>query len=148
GTPVASGGGTTTFTIDVTPFAIGPFSFDFSLANNSVGDDPYDVSVSGVAGVPALVLARNGIDIFTDCRDIADAPAGTAVGHTYYIRNHGIEPLAVLGVSFAKLVNCTVSVTATPGATVAASANTVLGMQITPTASGIFCFNMAIANDD
>ena len=148
GTPVASGGGTTTFTIDVTPFAIGPFSFDFSLVNNSVSDDPYDVNVSGAAGVPVLVLSRNGTDIHSGGGDNAYGPAGTAIGYTYNIRNDGSGPLAVSGVSFANQVNCTVSATATPGATVAASANTDLGIQITPTASGSFSFDMAIANDD
>lgn len=148
GSPVASGGGTTTFTIDVTPFAIGPFSFDFSLVNNSGGDDPYDVSVSGAAGVPVLVLSRNGIDIASGGGDNAYGPAGTAISYSYNIRNDGSGPLLVTGVSFANQVNCTASVVTAPSGTVAASADTDFTISITPTAAGSFSFDMQIANDD
>ena len=46
---VASGGGTTTFTVTYTPTAIGPFSFDLGIINDDADEGTYDIAISGTA---------------------------------------------------------------------------------------------------
>ncbi len=52
-TPVASGGGTTTFTITFDPSAVGLRTATVSIANDDADENPYDFSIQGTGDAPS-----------------------------------------------------------------------------------------------
>lgn len=52
-TPVASGGMTTTFTLQVSPIAAAEFSFVVSIANDDGDESPYNFTFSGHTSTPS-----------------------------------------------------------------------------------------------
>ena len=52
-TPVASGGGTTTFTLQVSPISATDFSFEVSIANDDADENPYNFTLDGDTEAPS-----------------------------------------------------------------------------------------------
>ncbi|MCA8936109.1 MAG: hypothetical protein KDB68_07870 [Planctomycetes bacterium] len=52
-TPVASGGGETTFTLQVTPTSASGFTFELSITNDDADENPYNITFNGNSGIPS-----------------------------------------------------------------------------------------------
>ena len=83
-TPVASGGGTTTFTVEFDPQAAGPRNATLTIANNDTNENPFVINVSGAGSVPLAPIAPGteiGIDFGptapTNNFNQADGPSGS-----------------------------------------------------------------------
>lgn len=61
-TPVTSGGGTTTFTLQVSPTSATGFSFDLSIINDDTDENPYNITFSGSTGPPTSSSSGGGGD--------------------------------------------------------------------------------------
>lgn len=109
--------------------------------------DAHTVNIT-IADLPEITLLRGGVEIASGGGDNAWGPAGTAITRTYTIRNDGITVLNVGGVTFANAINCAVTLTTPPGATVAPGATSDFTIAITPVAAGSFSLDCAIASDD
>ena len=64
-TPVASGGGTTTFTVEFSPSAAGALSAALSIANNDADENPYVINLTGT-GQTAYAAWSGGADFEVD----------------------------------------------------------------------------------
>ncbi|MCZ7608104.1 MAG: DUF1573 domain-containing protein [Planctomycetota bacterium] len=73
---------------------------------------------------------------------------GQATLVTYTVANTGNVDLNITGVNTSATVNCTVSLSAAPAATVAPGTSTTFTVSVTPTADGLFSFAIAITSDD
>jgi hypothetical protein len=51
--PVAPGGGTTSFTLQVSPLSAATFSFEVSIASDDADETPYDYTFTGYTSLPA-----------------------------------------------------------------------------------------------
>lgn len=60
--PVAPGGGTTTFTLQVTPQSAATFSFEVSIASDDADENPYNYTFTGYTSVPAAPSGDGGGD--------------------------------------------------------------------------------------
>jgi Tol biopolymer transport system component len=58
--PVASTNGTTTFTVEFTPTAVGLRTATLSIANDDADENPYDFSVQGTFNPTTLTVTNNG----------------------------------------------------------------------------------------
>lgn len=65
--PVASGGGTTSFTLQVTPLSAAAFSFDVSIPNDDADENPYDFTFTGYPSLPPSPSGGGGNDGGDDC---------------------------------------------------------------------------------
>lgn len=151
GSPVAMAGATQ-LAMQVTPTAVGTFSFDIMLTNDDANENPYDIAVSGTSfGVPEIHVVRTGATSILDGgTDVAGSHQATlAFTRSYDINNIGTSTLTLtVPVSISGLTNCTVVVSTQPSATVAAGATTQLEVSITPSGAGAFDFDISVANDD
>lgn len=71
--PVPATTGSTTFDIEVTVTAGGPFSFDMSIPNDDPANNPYDVSVDGAAQLTGSFDIGGGAAHFADLGEAFDA---------------------------------------------------------------------------
>lgn len=80
-TPVAASG-STTFTIQVTPTANGPFGFGIRIDNNDATENPYNIIVSGtaVAAVPTINVSTASLPLGTTVQGTAGTAASYTVG--------------------------------------------------------------------
>lgn len=53
-------GNSTSFTVEFTPTADGPFSFTIAIANDDANENPYDINVNGTAATTGTVLNGGG----------------------------------------------------------------------------------------
>lgn len=153
-TPVAAAG-STTFTIQCTPSAAGPFGFGIRIDNNDSNENPYNILVSGTGVTPApeMDITRGVTNINDNGSDaLGSVPSGAAQNVTYTITNSGTATLNLTGATLvvvAPVTNITtVSVTAQPTSTVAASGTTTFTVSYTVTATGAFTFSISIDNND
>ncbi len=150
GSPVAVAG-STTFTVSVTPTVPGAFSFDISINNDDVNENPYDFSVNGTAaGAPDIEVSDAASTVIPDggTDNLGTRNTGQATLVTYTVANTGNVDLNITGVNTSATVNCTVSLSAAPAATVAPGTSTTFTVSVTPTADGLFSFAIAITSDD
>jgi len=163
--PVASGGGTTTFEITFDPSAVGLREAEVSIANNDSDENPYNFSIQGSGLIldlePEMDVLGNSVSITdgdatpsvaddTDFGSVA-ADSGTVV-HTFTIENTGDADLNLtdspeVQISGAQAGDFTVS--SQPSSPVASGGGTTT-FEITfdPSAVGLREAEVSIANDD
>ncbi|MCA8937963.1 MAG: choice-of-anchor D domain-containing protein, partial [Planctomycetes bacterium] len=147
-------GSTTTFTVDITPTALGAWSFTLQVTSNDTTDPSYTIAVDGnaaaggeidiqrPAGVPNSIPDNVGSD------SVSGTIAGVTTVVTYTIENQGTATLSLTGQSFNAANNCNV-VVGTPGATsLNPSQTSTLQVQITPIAGGAWDFELVVTSDD
>lgn len=156
-TPVAAGNGTTTFTIDVTSIAAGPYSFTLSIANDDTtgGEDPYTIDVGGTADGPAEIDIQdpNTNSVASGATlTVYAAVAGTSSLGTFTILNTGGLDLNLTGTPLVDVgsseVNCAVTITQPTTNPVPGAGSDTFGVDVNPTAAGAFSFTVTIVNDD
>ncbi len=153
-TPVAAAG-STTFTIQCTPSAAGPFGFGIRIDNNDSNENPYNIIASGTGVTPApeMDVTRGAVTITDNNPDaLGSVPSGAAQNVTYTITNSGTASLNLTGgtlVVVTPITNVTsASVTAQPTNTVAAAGTTTFTVSYTVTGTGAFTFSISIDNND
>ena len=144
GSPAIDKGGASVTTADARGF--GRPSDDPAIAN-ATGGDGRDIGAVEFE-IPEITLLRDGVEVGDGGGDNAYGTAGTAISRVFTIRNDGFATLNIGAITFSNQSNCTVSLVATPAATLAHAATTTFTLAITPTAEGAFNFDMQIASDD
>ncbi|MHC5037505.1 MAG: hypothetical protein ACYTHM_09345, partial [Planctomycetota bacterium] len=135
-TPIAQSS-STTFTLSCTPSGT-PFSFNISIDNTDLDENPYNWNVLGTAPLaPEMDVDRGGTGVPDGSTDaVGSLPAGSPSSLTYTINNTGSgTPLPLRG-SFGGQTNCTVTATTQASPTVAAGGSTTLVLSCTPTTGG------------
>jgi len=159
-TPVASGGGTTTFEITFDPTVGGVRSATVLIANNDLDEDPYTFDIQGTGDAPEMDVTGQGISIpdnDTTPRTADDTDFGAHLvdggsdTHTFTIRNTGAGTLTLDGAPRVALTGHTTDFTVTtqpPTGTVASSGTTTFDVHFDPTAVGQRTATVSIANND
>jgi hypothetical protein len=158
-TPVASGGGTTTFTITFDPSAAGQRNATVSIDNNDPNEDPYNFLIQGTGTAPEMDVQGNGQSIadghttpevindteFGDL-DIAAAP----ITHTFTIANTGSADLELTGVApnYVTVNHATFTITDQPTTPIASAGTTTFDVSFDPTVLGAVTAIVSIANND
>jgi hypothetical protein len=162
-TPVASGGGTTTFTITFDPSAAGLRTATVSIANNDTDENPYNFSIQGTGTVPTVpemdvsglgVSIADGDDTPSTADDTDFGSVCVASGtnaNTFTITNSGSaalnltnNPRVTLGGTHASDFTLTTDAS-TP---VASGGTTTFTITFNPSAPGLRTATVSIANDD
>lgn len=126
------------------------FSIDFVIAPSLPGNSG-EMAWLNVEGTPGEIGLSRGAAIADGGNDaVGNAPVGAPLSLVYTITNSGAGNLSLTnGVAISAQANCSVVLTAAPGASVIApSGATTFTIEVTPTAAGAFSFSVSIANDD
>ncbi|MBN2450549.1 MAG: choice-of-anchor D domain-containing protein, partial [Lentisphaeria bacterium] len=142
-TPVASGGGTTTFQIQFTPSALGDRDGTVSIANDDTDENPYTFALRGTGTEPDIDVTGT-----TDFGDV-DVTAGS-VEHTFSVINTGNGDLSIGGITLAGAHPGDFSITQvlTPASPVPAGGNATFKVTFDPSALGLRTADLNIASDD
>jgi len=143
--------GSATLAVTITPTAAGNWSFDLDINSDDLDENPYDIAVSGTAAVGGEInVQRAGPVSIADggSHVVAGTVAGAPTVVTYTIQNLGTATLTLTARSTAALINCGVSLGAFSAGTVAPAGSATLAVTITPTAAGIWSFDLDINSDD
>lgn len=158
GTVAVSGSGLTTRTVTISGISgVGTIGISIAAStasdtagnNAAAGGPSATATITGFIG-PEMDVSRIAALNVGDTDTVTGASALTASVLSYTIANSGnvtlniTTPVAAPGTQS----NCTASVTTQPGATVAAAANTVMVVSVTPNAAGAFSCTISITNDD
>jgi hypothetical protein len=160
--PIAFGGGTTTFQVQFDPSGTGLREASISIDNDDSDENPYDFDIQGTgASVPEMDMQGNGQSIAdgdttpssSDHTDFGNTGvSGGTVTRTYTIENTGSEDLnltnpMLVSISGAHATDFTM--TSLPSTPVAAGGGTTT-FEITfdPSGEGVRTAEISIANDD
>lgn len=148
--------GTTSLIIHYVPTTEGAFSFDFAVGSDDPDEDPFTFSTTGSAvGTPDIaVVSSSAVGSLND--GDTDFQGGQAVATqrtlTYTISNTGTGTLTLTAPSLLSSIsnesNVTVDAISLASTTVAPSGSTTLDVTYTPTAAGLFTFDLDIVSDD
>jgi uncharacterized repeat protein (TIGR01451 family) len=149
-TPVASGGGTTTFTITFNPSAVGLRTATVSIANNDSDENPYDFSILGTGTAPEMNLKQSTTDIADGgSYDYGSKVSGSDTDVVFTIENTGTAdltlttPLTLGGADAGEY-----SIQSQPTSPITASGTTTFTVRFSPTSAGAKTATIAIANND
>ena len=157
-TPVALGGGSTTFTVQFNPTTTGLKTATLSIANDDFDENPYNFSIQGTGTDPEMDVKGLTISIAdgdaspttTDDTDFGDVDITTGThAHTFTIENTGNGALNLtlpVVVGGAQAADFTVSTA--PTTPVAASGTTTFIVTFNPSAIGLRSATLSITNDD
>ncbi len=147
--PAASvaAGGSTTFTVQFTPTAMGTRNATVSFTeNDSTTTSPFTFAISGVGTVQPSIAVTGGGNAITDGSATPSATndtafgtmllGGTAISETYTITNSGTAALSLGSVSITGTNPSDFTVTSQPTASVAAGSSTTFTVEFNPTAGG------------
>ncbi len=154
------GNGTTGFTIQFTPSAVGPRNAAVTLVSNDPDENPFTFNITGTGiGAAEIDVTGNSVSIAdgdtspntSDHTDFgsADISSGT-VSRTFAIENTGMS-LLTLGTNAASLSGVNVGdflIVTQPATTVSPAGSTNVTVQFNPAALGVRSATLTIANDD
>ena len=150
-TPIASSGGTTTFTVRFDPSAVGARTATISIANNDSNENPYDFAIQGTGVTPEMNL-KEGMTNIPDggSYGFGSHLVNTDTDVTFTIENTGTGDLTLTTpLTIAAGVNADqFSIQTQPVSPVTASGNTTFVVRFTPTSVGAKTANISIANND
>jgi hypothetical protein len=159
--PVAANNGTTTYAVSFTPTATGARQAKINVLTDDADDATYTYVVQGTGlNAPEINIQGNSASIvdgdstpsgadFTDFGN-ADIALGT-VNRTFTIQNTGAAALTISGSPLVRIVGTNAAdftVTALPGASVAAAGTTTFIVRFDPTAAGVRSATVNITNND
>ena len=159
--PVASGGGSTTFTVQFDPSATGLRSATISITNDDNYLSPYTFAIQGTGTEPEMDVQGNGNSIadgdvlpsVTDDTDFGNADAiGGTVDKTFTILNTGVTDLHLSGTPLVSIGGANAAdftVTVQPSSPVASGGgSTTFTVRFDPNNTGIRTATISIASDD
>jgi hypothetical protein len=143
-------GGTTLFTISVTPGG-GPFTCNISIASNDPDENPYDYVISGVGsggGTPEIAIDGPAGPVADGAEDaLSGAVPGTLVAREYTISNTGTQTLVIDAVVIGEMTGATCTVTRAAPQQLGPGATGTFEIGITPSASTFRCAVAVTSND-
>ena len=161
-TTVASGGGTTTFTITFDPSAVGLRSATVSIANDDADENPYNFSIQGtgtaapemdVSGLAVSIADGDATPSVLDDTDFGSHDIDTGSNaNTFTVTNTGSAVLNLTGtprVTIGGVHAADFTLTVDAATTVASGGGTTtFTITFDPSAVGLRSATVSIANDD
>ena len=158
-TPVAVAGGTTTFTIEFTPGAVGVSNAVLSIANSDLDEDPFDFAIQGrtvdpdmnVIGLGNIIPDGDSMPSPVDNTDFGSTDiAGAPVVHTFEIDNDGTGNLLLTGMPRVQILgDADFTVITQPFSPIPDDGSTVFfQVQFAPSSTGLKTAAVTIANND
>jgi len=155
--PVASGAGTTTFTIEFTPGAIGLRTAIVTIENDDCDDNPYTFNIQGTGlELPEIDVQGQAISIMDGdtSPDVADDTnfgilevGGTPVVHTFTIENTGPGDLTISGFTTSNTTDFSITNGSLP-ITIVTSGSETFTVTFDPQTSGAKTSTISIDNND
>lgn len=156
--PIASGGGTSTFTITFDPSVAGPHSGSVSIDNDDSDEDPYTFDIAGTGTVaPEMKVVGNGIEIIDGDvdPDVADHTdfgnveiAASTVTRTFTIENTGSGILNLTAATRVAVTGTGFGLSADAPASLLPLQTGTFEVTFDPSAVGTVTGSISIANDD
>ncbi len=145
-----SAGNTTTVTVRFSPTSSGAKTAALSIGNNDGNENPYNLTLNGVAGVPEINVkfAATPVADGGSC-DFGDITEGSNTDVIFTIENVGAgsltltTPLTITGTNGDQF-----SILAQPTSPISAAGNTTFTVRFSPTSEGDKTASIAIANND
>ena len=148
-------GSTTTFTVDITPVALGGWSFTLEVTSNDTTDPSYIINVSDTAAPGGQIDIQRPASItipHTGNDPVAGTIAGATTQITYTVENLGTGDLTISGTgtsgalaNVGVIVGSVASSVLTPSG---AGSTTTFDVDITPIAAGAWSFTLEVTSDD
>jgi len=145
-------GGSTSFTISLTPSASGAFSAALSFTNNDPNENPYDFTVSGngQTNAPDIAVQRPVGTIISGTENLGTVAFGTPINLTYTISNTGTQPLNLTGSPAVVATpggNCSVTASQPVASTIPAGSSATFTITLNVATAAGFSFTVSIANN-
>ena len=148
-------GASAVVTLSVTAGVPGSLDCPFEGISDDADESPYTITISGSANAapaPEIELSHNGTAVASGGKVSAGQPeVGAAVPFVLRISNLGNGPLTLSGapqVQVLNTLNCSVSVSTQPPATIAAGNHADVTLLVSALGAGAFSFSVAVASDD
>ncbi len=149
--PVASGGGTTTFTIRFIPTTAGIKTANIAITNNDSDENPYNLTITGTGVAPEMSLSQGATPIADGgSQDFGNRALNSNTDLVFTITNSGTSnltlttPLTIGGADSSQF-----SVNAQPSSPVTSGGGTTtFTIRFTPTTPGTKTASIAIVNND
>jgi uncharacterized membrane protein len=148
--PVSGPSGSTTFTVQFTPSALGTRSAAIHIANNDADENPFDIFLSGSGIAPEIVVEYPTGTSLTDGVSTLTLPAtniGSVGNITVTLRNTGSATLTGIVITQDGAHSSEFG-TSTPATTLGAGSSTTFSVSFTPTALGTRTAAIHIASND
>jgi uncharacterized membrane protein len=148
--PVSGPSGSTTFTVQFTPSALGTRTAAIHIASNDADENPFDIALSGTGIAPEIVIEYpTGISL-TDGVSTLTLPStdiGSVGNITVTLRNTGTATLT--GISISKDGEHSAEFgTSTPATSLSAGSSTTFSISFSPTALGTRTAAIHITSSD
>ncbi|RZJ67738.1 MAG: choice-of-anchor D domain-containing protein [Flavobacterium sp.] len=146
-----------TFTVTFDPIGTGTRNATINIPNNDSNESPYDFAVRGFGNEPEMEITGNTLTISdgdntpsvsdnTDFGTVSIDSGSTFV--TFVIRNTGVGPLSIGGISFAGPDASNFSVSLAPASSVAQGGTTTFQVSFNPLTIGTKTATIYVINDD
>ncbi|MCP5105317.1 MAG: choice-of-anchor D domain-containing protein, partial [bacterium] len=149
--PVASGPGTTTFTVRFTPTTTGAKTATISIANNDADENPYDLTITGTGTEPEMALSQGATPIADGgSHGFGSQALNSNTDVVFTITNSGTSnltlttPITIGGADAGQFsIQAQPTSPVTPG-----GGTTTFTVRFTPTTTGAKTATISIANND
>lgn len=141
---------------NVTPTALGNYSFVFTCSTSDANESTYSVTITGPTssiGVPEIQVERpNGCVLVDGGTDfVGTNTVGASFMLTYLVRNRAAYNLMITQLPMAAptaLVNCTASVVGQPPSSIVAGSNGQFVIEVLPATPGTWSFTWTLSSTD
>ena len=148
--PVSGPSGSTTFTVQFTPSALGTRTAAIHIASNDADENPFDISLSGTGTAPEIVVEYPTGTVLTDGFSSITLPStiiGSVGNITVTLRNTGTATLT--GIVITKDgENSSEFGTSTPAVVMSAGSSATFSVSFSPTTLGTRTAAIHIASSD
>ena len=148
--PVSGPSGSTTFTVQFTPSALGTRSAAIHIASNDADENPFDILLSGTGIAPEIVIeypSGNGLTDGVSTLPLPGTDIGSVSNITVTLRNTGSATLT--GIVITKDGDNSAEFgTSTPATSLSAGFSTTFSVSFSPTALGTRTAAIHIASSD
>ena len=137
--PLSGPTGTTTFTVQFAPTAIGVRLAALHLVSNDADENPFDVFLTGTGMAPDIAVEQPALTNVVDggTKSFGTAVVGSTSSLVFKIKNIGNMDITDLGITFDGTNSADFSVTANPTTPVAGpNGSTTFTVQFAPTGAG------------
>lgn len=149
--PVSGPSGSSTFTVQFAPGAMGARSAVIHIASNDVDESPYDIILNGTGTAPEIVVEQPVGDNIADgvLKDFGAVEVGGNVSLFFTIRNVGNANLTGIGITKDGTDQSDFTITSNPSSTVPGPAGTTtFTIQFAPTSGGAKTAALHISSND
>lgn len=139
----------TTFEVQITPQAVGPFEVSLEIASDAPRDNPFLFKAAGDAASGAWIeVYRGGVFIANGALDTMQRDKLSAFNLVYGIQNQGTQNLAITSpVTVTNEQGCAVQITQ-PTSPIAPQGEEALTLNIAPAGAGSFSFSITVESND